>query len=188
MFIDGPAGALEVSYVEADDAIGGAVLCHPHPQYGGSMLDQVLEEVAGACHDARYATVRFNFRGVGNSDGRYDGGAGETLDALAVADWLTTRHSSVIIAGYSFGAIVALRAAATRPFGKTILIAPPTSMLPDDVADDALAIFGDRDDFVDVTVARSRFPRAVEISGADHFFAGYGAEIRRAIDGYVGVD
>src|SRR6187431_2890870 len=87
--IDGPAGAIEAMIerpaAARDDIV--AVCCHPHPLYGGSMQNKVVHTLARACQDQRVTTVRFNFRGVGASEGAHDDGRGESEDAAAVADW-----------------------------------------------------------------------------------------------------
>ena len=116
--ITGPAGDLEariedpVPAGEPRSAVG--VVCHPHPLHGGTMQNKVVHTVARAMQEAGAATVRFNFRGVGQSGGRYAAGAGEVDDAAAVIEW-TRRHfdcDALWLAGFSFGAAVALQVAA----------------------------------------------------------------------------
>src|ERR1700719_3146739 len=87
-----------------------AVVCHPHPMYGGSMYNNVVERILAAMWQAGYATLRFNFRGVGASDGEHDGGRGEVDDAAAAMTYLRSQpgvaRSGAVMAGYSFGAMV----------------------------------------------------------------------------------
>jgi len=117
--LEGPAGALEAVLEDPGAAgISYAVVCHPHPLYGGTMDNKVVTTVARALQDAGMPTLRFNFRGVGASDGAFDQGSGETADADAVAAWGAERWPgrTLVIAGFSFGAYVALRLAQQRPF------------------------------------------------------------------------
>src|SRR5271156_829070 len=92
-----------------------AVVCHPHPLYGGSMYNNVVDAVLEALHARGFATLRFNFRGVGQSEGEFDNGKGEADDAVAAIRFLTAqkgvRADSAVLAGYSFGAMTAVRAA-----------------------------------------------------------------------------
>src|ERR1700720_4593000 len=89
-----------------------AVVCHPHPSYGGSMLNNVVEAILAAMWQLGYATLRFNFRGVGGSEGEHDGGRGEAEDAAAAMAFLLSqpgvRKTGAVMAGYSFGAMVAV--------------------------------------------------------------------------------
>ena len=102
----GPSGSLEGEIIEALDADGSfAVLCHPHPQYGGNMDDEVLDICSQVFVQHGVSVLKFNFRGVGASDGSYSGGHAETEDLLAAVDWLRQAHSpeSLWLGGYSFG-------------------------------------------------------------------------------------
>ena len=112
MLVDGPAGALET--LLDGDGSDLAVLCHPHPQYGGTMHDAVLDCAARALGAAGIARLRFNFRGVGRSEGRFDEGVGEVDDVLAILTHGRKMHpeARVLLVGYSFGAAMAL---ALRP-------------------------------------------------------------------------
>src|ERR1700733_1237011 len=115
--IAGPAGALEAI---AEDPGGQGpsygVICHPHPLYGGTMDNKVVTTVARALHELGIPTLRFNFRGVGASAGAYDEGRGETADAEAAASWPEQHWPGrrMVIAGFSFGAYIALRLALQR--------------------------------------------------------------------------
>jgi alpha/beta superfamily hydrolase len=116
--IAGPAGALEgvLEDPQVSPQPGFAVICHPHPLYGGTMQNKVVHTIGRACQEFGMPTVRFNFRGVGASAGHYDEGRGETQDALAVIAWGRARWpaSPLILAGFSFGAMIALRAPRRR--------------------------------------------------------------------------
>src|SRR3984957_10493365 len=125
--IAGPAGALQ-AIVEDPGGVGPsyAVICHPHPLYGGTMDNKVVTTVARALQETGLPTLRFNFRGVGASAGEFDQGVGETDDADAVASWGAQRWPgrTLVIAGFSFGGYVALRLAQRRVPRHLITIAP----------------------------------------------------------------
>lgn len=180
--ISGPAGALEAR-VEAGGSDRWAILCHPHPLYGGSMHDAVLDTVATVLAEQDIGRVRFNFRGVGASDGDHDEGRGEADDLVAVRDWLAAEHApeELWLGGYSFGSNVVWRARARIPEARRIvLIAPPVAAMDFAAPDDALAaqvtiVAGTEDAFVDLAVLRQWSAGRCEIrtvDGADHFFAG----------------
>src|SRR5271170_8028598 len=125
--IAGPAGAIEAIAEDPGEAGSRyAVVCHPHPLFGGTMDNKVVFTVARALRETDIPTLRFNFRGVGASAGVFDNGVGETADADAVASWGAERWSgrSLVIAGFSFGAYVALRLAQLRVPRHLITIAP----------------------------------------------------------------
>src|SRR5271165_5943806 len=123
--IEGQAGALQ-AIVEDPGAEGPsyAVICHPHPLFGGSMDNKVVTTLARAMRDAGISTLRFNFRGVGASLGTYDEGVGETLDAAAVASFGASRWPGrrLVLGGFSFGAYVALRLAQQLEAARLILV------------------------------------------------------------------
>lgn len=169
------------------DATSGVVICHPHPQYGGSMENDLVVTVAEALRVRGLATLRFDFRGVGSSGGAYDDGRGEVDDVHAAAALLRQRLDvpRVALVGYSFGSVMALRAGVAAPEATTgvVAVAPPVRM----IALDFLAGFpvplafvtGDRDQFCPLETiesTRARFAPASTLSlvpGADHFFGGY---------------
>jgi alpha/beta superfamily hydrolase len=103
-------GQLEAILKEPTSPVAAAVVCHPHPLGGGTMNNNVVYRLAKALGDANFAVLRFNFRGVGASTGRHDGGAGEEEDALAALDLLAHRHPGLPLwmTGFSFGARVGL--------------------------------------------------------------------------------
>jgi hypothetical protein len=196
--IAGPAGAIEARVEdplkagEARRVVG--VVCHPHPLYGGTMQNKVVHTAARAMQEAGAATVRFNFRGVGASAGKYDQGVGELADALAVIDW-TRRHfecDALWLGGFSFGAATALLAAArgARPL-KLVTIAPPVGRIIIDPVPRPdcpwLIVQGDQDELIDIAAVRSwarHFapePELTVIAGAEHFFHGKLGELRAGI-------
>jgi uncharacterized protein len=169
-----------------------AVVCHPHPVYGGSMYNNVVDAVLDALHTRGFATLRFNFRGVGQSEGEFDNGRGEADDAIAALRFLTAQKgvsdTGAILAGYSFGAMTAVRAAASAiELTAIVTIALPIGMIDPatlgTIAKPIVLIAGDHDSYCPANhlealaerlggLARLRL-----IPGADHFFAGREREI-----------
>jgi uncharacterized protein len=192
--VAGPAGALEA--IVEDPGTGGssyAVVCHPHPLFGGTMDNKVVTTVARALREAGIPTLRFNFRGVGASAGEFNHGVGETADAQAVAAWGGGRWPgrTLVIAGFSFGACVALRVAEQGSARLLIAVAPAIQRLeaaPMPVPRCPwLIIQGDADEIVDsaeVTEWVSQIepkPRLAVLPGAGHFFHGRLHELRDAV-------
>jgi alpha/beta superfamily hydrolase len=197
--IPGPAGDLEAVLEEpaARQAARFGVVCHPHPLHGGSLDNKVVHTVARVMHEFGMPTLRFNFRGVGASEGKFDNGAGETDDALAVVDWARKRWpgASWWLAGFSFGAYVALRASERRLPERLITIAPPVQRFqfaalrrPDCPW---LLVQGDQDDVVAcdavLTWARSLTPppELAVMRGVGHFFHGRLHDLRATIVEHV---
>lgn len=193
--IGGPAGALE-TLVEMPDADprAAAVICHPHPQYGGTLDNKVVFTLARAAREAGLVSVRFNFRGVGASAGSYDEGRGELDDCRAAIEW-TQRHipGAPVLAGFSFGAGTALQAAAAGPARGLATVALPVRYFDDLPRPDCpwLALHGDADEIADCGEAMNRLkelkpPPEIEIlAGAGHFFHGRLSDLRAsAVNGY----
>src|SRR5271156_5920205 len=172
------------------------VVCHPHPLYGGSMYNNVVDAVLAAMWQAGYATLRFNFRGVGASDGEHDGGPGEVDDAVAAMAFLLAqtgvRREGAIMAGYSFGAMGAMTAGYGRgDVARIVAVALPLAMadarIPDDASKPVLLVSGDRDSYSPVAglqALKSKIgdsARLEIVAGADHFFGGREAELGRVI-------
>lgn len=109
LLLDGPCGALEALYLDNPEARGMALICHPHPLHAGSMLNKVVSTLQRTARDAGYATLRFNFRGVGQSVGEHAHGEGEIDDAEAAARWLLAQYPALplTLMGFSFGSCVA---------------------------------------------------------------------------------
>ncbi len=109
VFIDGPAGQLEALYLDVADPRGIVLLCHPNPVQGGTMTNKVVSMLQRTARDAGYITLRFNYRGVGQSAGSHDMGSGEVDDAQAAATWLREKHPELplTLMGFSFGGFVA---------------------------------------------------------------------------------
>jgi alpha/beta superfamily hydrolase len=188
--IDGPAGKLEIMVDQPDNAgTTWAVMCHPHPLYGGSMHDGVLEIAANVALYRNINVVRFNFRGVGRSSGTHSGGPGEADDLASVLAWLKTTHqpAKTLLCGYSFGSSIAWRVAGTTDApGLVMLIAPPVGMMPFDAPAPACpvhAIWGDVDSFVDEEALQA-LPDVIQhcIEDADHFFMGCHEGLSAAVE------
>ena len=171
----------------------GAVVCHPHPLYGGEMHNNVVSALVNAFQAAGIATLRFNFRGVGNSEGEHDEGNGEVDDVKAAVTYLLSRQavSTVVVAGYSFGSMVGLRAGAEdERVHKLIGVALPIGFRDPSflhtVKKAKLLISGDHDNYSPVPglndlMTKMSDPKAlVIVDGADHFFWGREGNIAEA--------
>lgn len=164
----------------------GVVICHPHPLYGGDMSNYVVQAVAIALCQASIAALRFNFRGVGRSRGTFDGGEGEQEDVREAITMLASLENiderRIGLAGYSFGARVALGAAEWDGRVRALTAISPAGGLPALFLGPKLFIVGDSDEFVSADwlageVERLAEPKQLEIiPGADHFWYGYEGE------------
>lgn len=134
IFIKSPTGIrIEALYTHVSDALG-AVISHPHPLLGGDMLNPVVETVADALANAGVTTLRFNFRGTGQSTGCYGQGKGEQEDVLTAIGFLEEQGiGRVVLAGYSFGAWVNAAVVAGRPMPPALMVAPPLTLFPFDI-------------------------------------------------------
>ncbi|MCZ6710176.1 MAG: alpha/beta fold hydrolase [Gammaproteobacteria bacterium] len=182
MLIDvpGPAGVLEAQLSEPPSTGGQyAVLCHPHPQFGGTMHDTVLDILAGALERRGVACLRFNFRGVGASAGEHDGAGGEVDDVLAAVALLQAEYepTALTLGGYSFGASMVWQALDKLDTPeRVLLVAPPVGVMEFNARelDCPVEVFvGDQDQYVEQRALDEwRGVRAHVIGGADHFFSG----------------
>ena len=180
--IAGPAGPLECAIDSpAGEPRGVAVLCHPHPLHGGTMDNKVVQTLARAFVQLGYRAVRFNFRGVGASEGGWDEGRGEIDDALAVIAAMRRDGEPLLLAGFSFGAYVASQAAARLPDDakpqRLALVGPSTQkqQMPA-VPADTVVIHGEADDVVPLSAtldwARPQALPVIVFPGTGHFFHG----------------
>lgn len=184
--IAGPAGNLQglLSDASADAARAVAVICHPHPQHGGTMHNKVAHTLARTLAALGLVTVRFNFRGVGASEGAYADGLGEVEDAVAVLDFARQRWPGrpLWLGGFSFGGMVAIAAAGQRRIDRLVTVAPPVYRM--DMATVSqpdcpwLILIGDEDELVDVDAVIAWVnelepgPHLIVLQGVDHFFHG----------------
>ncbi len=196
LVIDGPAGPLETLLQEHDahDHDLAAVVCHPHPLFGGTLHNKVVHRVASTLHGLGAAVLRFNFRGVGRSAGRYDQGEGELDDARAALAFMRERYPSARrwAAGFSFGSWVASRLAAGSPdVERLILVAPPVhTQTFEEMASYAtpkLVIQGTADDICRPENLARVYPgwaepkRLMKVEDASHFFDRHLADLAQAI-------
>jgi hypothetical protein len=198
--IAGPAGEIEALVeLPADGSVDGAaparfgVVCHPHPLYGGTLDNKVVYTLARAFVELGVPSIRFNFRGVGASAGRYDDGRGETADALAVIAYGRDRWpgAALWLAGFSFGGAIALRAAAQSQSERLVAVAPGvTRIAMEGVGSPGcpwLVVQGDADDVIEppavlAWVSRQTSPPVLRVlPGAGHFFHGRLHELREAV-------
>lgn len=190
----GPAGRLEGLWKQAAGApLGSAVFAHPHPLHGGTLHNKVVFRAARALSSSGYGTLRFNFRGVGLSEGEHDAGAGEVGDFRAAMEEARRRGGLPIVAGgFSFGSAVAVRAiegdrrvAALVAVGLPLAVEParlPKPSVP------ALFVTGERDTFGPPALLREfvgSSGRIVIVPGADHFFEGKLGELETTIERFL---
>lgn len=193
--IAGPAGQLELVVSEPTHTPRSAwgIVCHPHPLFGGTMNNKVVTTLVKTFQGMGVATVRFNFRVVGQSEGRFDQGQGELEDLLAVIDWVQQQQirNEIWLGGFSFGSYVAAKAATRIPVNKLVTIAPPVQHFPmqelPPITCPWILVQGELDDVVPpqevFTWAEERNPKPIIIRfpEAGHFFHGQLAELRARI-------
>ena len=208
LFLDGPEGRLEALLnAGADHATHAALVCHPHPLFGGTLHNKVVFHTMKALNSFGFPVLRFNFRGAGLSQGEHDQGNGEVDDVRAALDWLDTEyHLPLLFAGFSFGAAVGLRAACSDARVRAV-IGVGTPVVPVAEATEEprvytldflqqcvkpkLFVSGARDQFsprakLEALVASVAEPKKlVLIEGADHFFEGRLRELRDAIESWA---
>ncbi len=183
--VAGPAGPLECALDlpaqsgPHDSPRGLAVICHPHPQFGGTMDNKVVQTLARAFVQLGYRTLRFNFRGIGQSAGAWDEGRGEIDDAVTVINAQREAGEALVIAGFSFGGYVASQAATrlTDKAERLVLVAPAVvNFQAAPVPTDTLLIHGELDDVVPLSAgfdwARPQALPITVLPGAGHFFHG----------------
>jgi alpha/beta superfamily hydrolase len=195
LLLRGPAGAIELACAlpENEPRNGVAIVCHPHPLQGGTMLNKVVTTLERALGELGLATVRFNFRGVGRSEGAHDEGRGESDDLAAVAAWVRREKpgAALWLAGFSFGSYVVLRAAPTLAPAQVILIAPPVGRWDFSTIEwpacPVLIVQGDEDDIVDPEAVRewaarqAPAPTFVRMPETGHFFHRRLIDLRGAV-------
>lgn len=201
MFLEGPAGQLEALLNAGnDDAIYAALVCHPHPLYGGTIHNKVVYHAAKALNGFGFPVLRFNFRGAGRSAGQHDGRA-ESEDVRAAVDWLTREfHLPVLFAGFSFGAAVGLRACCPdERVSALISLGTPVAAegrmyaynFLKTCAKPKLFVSGTQDEFgpkheLERIVRTAAEPKKlVWVEGAEHFFEGKLPLMKAAIENWV---
>ena len=184
LFLEGPVGRLEAILERPGEGAlaGAAVVCHPHPQHGGTMHNKVAHTLARAFVRSGFEVLRFNFRGTEQSEGHYDNGVGELDDALAAIEYMRARHGSypLWLAGFSFGGYVQTRVAQRVAPERMVLVGTATGDLGErkyetpPVPAGTLVIHGEVDETVPLARvldwARPQELPIIVIPGADHFF------------------
>lgn len=204
IIINGSEGRIEGRYHQSDNKQAPVVLVlHPHPLYGGTMNNKIVYRLYHTFVQNGFSTLRFNFRGVGKSQGKYDEGVGELSDAATALDWLQQQNPDAPtcwIAGFSFGAWIALQLLMRRPeLEGFVAVSPPANLYdfsflsPCPAA--GLITQGDKDDVVsEEAVSKlaaklgSQHGTNVEykiIPGADHYYRGIEEDMGNAVNDYV---
>jgi alpha/beta superfamily hydrolase len=203
LFLTGPAGRLEALLnAGSADATQAAVVCHPHPLYGGTLHNKVVFHAMKALNSFGFPVLRFNFRGTGLSEGEHNGGVGEVEDVRTALDWIEREFSlPIIFAGFSFGAAVGVRAAYSDDRVRALIaLGLPAVSVQDRIYDfeflractkPKLFVSGSRDQFgppgkLEALVSTFADPKKlVRIEAGDHFFEGRLKEMRVAIEDWV---
>jgi hypothetical protein len=197
--LDGPVGKLEalLEAPQETDVVGCAVVCHPHPLHGGTMQNKVAHTLARSFIKQDFMALRFNFRGVNESDGEFDEGRGELQDVFAAMDFLATGYPDLPLwlSGFSFGAVMAVHAAAERMPAGLVSIAPAVSRFARKLERQPdcpwLIMQGDQDELVDVDETISWVndldpgPELQILEGAEHFFHGKLVLLREAVQTFI---
>ena len=204
IFIPGPSGRLEGKYFKNTKKNSPvAVILQPHPQYGGTMNNRIVQETYNIFVKNNFSVLRINFRGVGKSEGTFDNGQGELSDAAAALDWIEREnqdYSQCWVSGFSFGSLICMQLIMRRPeVNKFIAIAPQpnvydfTFLAP--CPSSGQVIFGEKDELVSKESInelnnRLKSQKGIEvifseIKGANHFFKDKEGDLRKTIDKYI---
>ena len=203
IIIPGPEGRLEARYQASDRKSPLCLVLHPHPRQGGTMNNKIVYNIYQAFAKLGFSTLRFNFRGVGKSQGSYDNGVGELTDAASALDWLQSENpsaKSTWIAGFSFGSWLALQLLMRRPeIAGFVTVSPPANLYDFSFLapcpSSGLIIQGTEDKIVEiesvnelVTKLNKQKPLNItykKFAGADHFFAKDLEKIQTTVKKYV---
>ena len=200
LILNGDSGNIELlacpknqKLLEASKTNAIAIICHPHPLHGGTMNNKVVFTLHKAFFDSGYATVRFNFRGVGRTEGVHDNGIGEANDLQTVINWVksTNPNCEIVLAGFSFGAFISFKTSKTIDCKGLVTVAPVihhqdyNKYLP--LSCPWLAVGAELDDIIpaqqlaDWITENTSEVNFIEISGCDHFFHGKLPELKSAV-------
>ena len=204
IFIPGPAGRLEAKYYK-NPKFGSpvAIVLHPHPQYGGTMNNRIVQIMYNIFLENGFSVIKVNFRGVGKSDGVFDNGQGELSDAAATLDWIERQnldYSQCWVSGFSFGSLICMQLIMRRPeVNKFVAIAPQpnvydfTFLAPCPAS--GQIIYGEKDELVSKESIidlnnRLKSQKGIdvlfsEIKGANHFFKDREEDLKKTIDKYI---
>ena len=197
-FLNGPAGRLEAMLWTVPEPKRVALVCHPHPLFGGTMHNKVVYQAAKALHGRGFAVLRFNFRGAGLSEGAHDEGRGEQDDVRAALDYLTSEFPSrpILLAGFSFGSWVGLRVGCADarveklvglgiPVNNSDLTYLRSCTKPKLIVQGGNDQFGSRANVEGLFATLPEPKQLVIVDGVDHFFAGKLNEVGAAIDAWL---
>ncbi len=194
LLIPGAAGDIEILASPIESANTTAIICHPHPLFGGTMHNKVVTTLARVFRDLGIRTVRFNFRGVGKSSGVHDEGRGELADLFTLTEWINQLfpQDALCLAGFSFGAYIATKAAMTLSPKQLVTIAPQVSRFKEDnlalVTCPWLLVQGEQDEVVSAEEVFSwvetlpHKPEVMRMPGASHFFHGQLLALRTLLE------
>lgn len=199
--IDGEAGHLEILTTSPDDSStrnkGVAVICHPHPLHQGTMNNKVVHTLSKAFHNKGLHTVRFNYRGVGKSEGEYGNSIGEVADLLSVLKWvdLVLDSPSIWLAGFSFGAYIAARGSSLHACNQLYSIAPAVTNQPYEtlstVACPWIVVQGEKDEVIAPEKVYQWFDNAqtpnmqlIKCPDTSHFFHGQLVNLRQIVESH----
>ena len=202
VLISGAAGHIEALVAAPRAGVepaGFAVVCHPHPLFGGALSNKVTYALASCALKAGFFATRFNFRGVGKSQGLHDDGRGETDDTVAVVEWMRQRQpgAPLLLMGFSFGAFVSIQAAARAQPSLQVSVAPPFAKyfdgapLPPRPPCPWLVVHGRDDDVVDFADTQTQLahyqppPEVVSFDGVGHFFHGRLGDLQNAVTEFI---
>ncbi len=198
-FLNGSAGRLEAVLESPADAsvAGAAVVLHPHPQHGGTMHNKVAHTLARSYVRMGFAALRFNFRGTEGSEGAFNHGAGELDDALVAVTWMRSKYPDLPfwLAGFSFGAAIAVHAAIAMPPDGLVTVAPAIQRFADGLDEQPgcpwMIVQGDADELVDINATIEWVnklepgPELLVMPDAEHFFHGRLIDLREAVTEFV---
>ena len=192
------AGAVKIEgHLQRKPGDKGAVITHPHPLYGGSMHNNVVESLVQAYQQAGYTTLRFNFRSVGGSQGEYDNGQGEQEDVNAAVHYLAEQGKNVVdLAGYSFGAWVnALARPEKDTVHRIVMVSPPVAVLDfgptQSIPQLKLVVAGSRDEIAPPELIKTILPtwnssaQLEIIEGADHFYGAHTGKLKSILTDHL---
>jgi hypothetical protein len=199
LMINGPSGAIEAILEKKDDVnlLGVIIICHPHPLFGGTMQNKVVHTISRACLHKNLMVLKFNFRGVGKSQGAFDDGIGELDDAIHMINYVQIHYPKmpIWIGGFSFGAGIAIQAASIKaPIG-LISVAPslsnPAMFIKNEPQCPWLIVHGAQDELIDINVIESWckglqvLPEIIILEEATHFFHGCLIDLRIKIESFI---
>ena len=204
VFIPGPAGRIEAKYFKSNKPTSPiAIVLQPHPQYGGTMNNKIVVELFQTFMENNFSVCRFNFRGVGKSDGEFDNGQGELADAAAALDWLEKENfdnSQCWVSGFSFGSLIAMQLLMRRPeINRFISISPQPNVYDfsflTPCPSSGLMVYGKKDELVPVNYIKDLDRRLSlqkgikvdfqQINEANHFFSKSEEVLKKVLDKYI---